>query len=150
MHDGLFTIGALSGHTGVNIETIRYYERVGVMSPARRSEGGHRLYDRESVARLRFVRRARELGFSLDDIRFLLGLDDGEPSCATVLSMTQKHLAQVRAKIADLEQLEATLSRVVEQCDGGQTPDCPIIEALSAPKTESDTLSDPDRTSPGT
>ncbi len=125
------TIGALSRETGCKIETIRYYERIGLLRAPPRSAGGHRIYDRDDFGRLGFVRRARELGFSLDDIRALLGLVDGADfSCAEVKAVTVEHLASVEAKIKDLRTIAGVLRDMAARCDGGETPDCPIIEAL--------------------
>ena len=127
------TIGALSKRTGVNIETIRFYERIGVLPKAARSAGGHRIYDRRQLMRLGFVRRSRELGFSLDEVRGLLQLvDGGRYTCAEVKAITLDHLADVRRKIADLRRLERTLADVAGKCRGGRVPDCPVIEALFA------------------
>ena len=125
------TIGVLSQRTGVNIETIRFYERVGILPKSPRSAGGHRLYDQDHLMRLGFVRRSRELGFSLDEIRGLLLLvDRGRYTCAEVKAITIDHLADVRRKIADLRRLERTLADVAGRCRGGKVPDCPIIETL--------------------
>lgn len=125
------TIGALSRRTGVNIETVRYYERVGILPKPPRSSGGHRVYDDALRKRLAFVRRARELGFSLDDVRTLLGLIDGpDHTCAEVRSVTLAHLEDVRRKLLDLRRLETTLDRIVRRCRGGRVPDCPVIDAL--------------------
>jgi MerR family transcriptional regulator, mercuric resistance operon regulatory protein len=127
-------IGELSGRTGVNIETVRYYEKIGLVPPPARTEGGHRAYENAHVARLTFIRRARELGFSLDEVRSLLKLvDGGHYSCSDVRDVTVGHLADVRKKIADLRRLERTLSEVVSRCEGGSVPECPVIEALSKP-----------------
>jgi MerR family mercuric resistance operon transcriptional regulator len=124
-------IGALSRLTECNIETIRYYERVGILPPPPRTGGGHRVYDREHLKRLVFVRRARELGFSLEEIRGLLGLvDGGEYTCDEVRAVAEQHLDAIRAKIADLRRLEATMADMVAHCDRGTVPDCPLIDAL--------------------
>lgn len=129
------TIGALSKHTGVNIETIRFYERVGILPKPPRSAGGHRIYGQDLLMRLGFVRRGRELGFSLDELRGLLQLvDGGHYTCAEVRSITLDHLADVRRKIADLRRLERTLADVAGKCRGGKVPDCPVIEALFDPR----------------
>jgi MerR family mercuric resistance operon transcriptional regulator len=126
------TIGALSRRTGVNIETIRFYERVGILPKPPRSAGGHRIYSQEQLMRLGFVRRSRELGFSLDEVRGLLQLvDGGRYTCAEVKAITLDHLADIRRKIADLRRLEQTLADVAGKCRGGKVPDCPVIEALS-------------------
>ncbi|HSY86506.1 MAG TPA: helix-turn-helix domain-containing protein, partial [Verrucomicrobiae bacterium] len=125
------TIGALSKRTGVNIETIRFYERVGILPKAPRSAGGHRIYNQGHLMRLGFVRRSRELGFSLDEVRGLLQLvDGGRYTCAEVKAVTLDHLADIRRKIADLRRLEQTLAEVAGKCRGGKVPDCPVIEAL--------------------
>jgi len=124
-------IGALSKRTRVNIETIRYYERSGVLPPPPRTQGGHRAYDEDHLKRLNFVRRSRELGFSLDEVRQMLGLvDGGDATCDQVRHMTLEHLADVKAKIADLRRMERTLKDTAARCAGDQTPDCPIIDAL--------------------
>ncbi len=125
-----FTIGHLSGQTRVKIETIRYYERIGLMPKAQRSHGGRRLYDESASRRLGFIRRARELGFSIDEIRALLALSGGKGKCADVHALTVQHLGDVKQKIADLRRLERTLARTAERCRRDASPDCPIIEAL--------------------
>jgi len=126
------SIGRLSERTGCNIETIRYYERIGLMPRPARSAGGHRLYAGEHVRRLAFIRRTRELGFTLDEVRALLGMvDGGEYTCAQVKDLTLKHLAEVRRKAADLRRMEKVLSAMAAECEGGTIPECPIIEALS-------------------
>ncbi|MEP6891356.1 MAG: helix-turn-helix domain-containing protein [Nitrospirota bacterium] len=133
MHEVLheFTIGKLSERTGVHIETIRYYEKIGVMPAPPRSEGGHRLYHTEHVARLVFLRRSRELGFSIEEIRVLLGLvTGGEYTCGEIKTVTVQHLQTVRQKIKDLRQLEQALIGIVSQCAGGSAKECPILETL--------------------
>lgn len=96
-----------------------------------RTEGGHRLYSEEHLKRLLFVRRSRELGFSLDEIRTMLDMvDGGSLTCAEVEDITLKHLDDVRDKITDLKKLEKTLKTIASQCKGRKTPDCPIIDAL--------------------
>lgn len=125
------TIGGLSRRTGVNVETIRYYEHRRLMPEPPRSEGGHRLYSQDHLKRLAFIRRCRELGFSLEEIRALLGLvDGGDYTCGEVKALTDRHLGAVRRKIADLRKLEKTLTDISSQCQGGNRPECPIIEAL--------------------
>jgi len=127
----MVTIGGLSKQTGCHIETIRYYERIGILSKPPRSEGGHRLYEREQIKRLVFIRRSRELGFSLDEIRALLGLVDGKRyTCQEVKMVTDRHLEDVGRKISDLRKLQKTLKAITSQCEGGSVPDCPIIDAL--------------------
>jgi len=124
-------IGTFSERTGCHIETIRYYERIKLLPKPPRSGGGHRLYDWEQVKRLVFIRRSRELGFSLDEIRTLLRLVDGKRyTCQEVKTITETHLESVREKVADLRRLEETLAGIASQCQGKQVPDCPIIDAL--------------------
>ena len=127
----MVTIGGLSKQTGCNIETIRYYERIGILLKPPRTEGGHRLYDREHIKRLVFVRRSRELGFSLDEVRTLLRLVDGKRyTCQEVQSIMDNHLQDIKKKISDLRRLQKTLGEISSQCEGGLVPDCPIIDAL--------------------
>lgn len=126
------TIGALSRRTGVNIETIRYYERVGLVPKPPRSAGGHRLYADIHRQRLVFVRRARELGFSLDQIRTLLGLVGGHRlTCAEVKGVTERHIGEIRQKVKDLRRLERVLGDMAAQCSADQVPECPILDALA-------------------
>ena len=127
-------IGELSRRTGCNIETIRYYERVGLLPHPLRSASRYRLYDGGDAHRLSFVRRSRELGFTLDEVRALLALsaDQSEDTCAKVRQLAACHLVDVRAKIADLRAMERVLSDAVRRCDAGEPPGCPLIDALSA------------------
>ncbi len=132
MADTAIPIGELSRRTGCNIETIRYYERIGLM-PAPPRRGRYRSYDADDVGRLGFVRRARELGFTLDEVRALLGLaGGGHASCTEVRNLAESHLKDVRARIADLKRMERVLADSVRACDAGQDPGCPLIEALRA------------------
>jgi MerR family mercuric resistance operon transcriptional regulator len=131
------TIGALSHFTGVNIETIRYYERINLMTKPPRTAGGHRSYQPEHVERLRFVRRARELGFGIGSIRTLLTLGlRGSSSCAEARKVAASHLADVRAKRDDLAKLDKVLADTIAQCDaqccGTSLPPCPVLEVLQA------------------
>jgi MerR family mercuric resistance operon transcriptional regulator len=126
-----FHIGGLSARTGVNIETIRYYERIGVVPAPPRTEGRQRVYDQDHLKRLTFIRRGRELGFSLDEIRELLGLVRGHGlTCAEVKAMTEEHVAGIRAKVRDLKKLERVLNELAAQCHGKEVPDCPVLDAL--------------------
>ena len=128
-----YAIGTLSKHTGVNIETIRYYERIGIMPKPPRTAGGQRIYETAHLKRLAFIRRSRELGFSLDEIRALLRLvDGGDYSCGEGQGMTLAHIADIRRKIADLRRMERVLKDMAAKCDGGDVPECPIVDALSA------------------
>ncbi|MGH7014396.1 MAG: MerR family transcriptional regulator [Stellaceae bacterium] len=126
------TIGELSRRTGCKIETVRYYEHVGLMPRAPRSAGRYRLYGDDDVRRLAFVRRARELGFTLDDVRTLLTLarQRGGP-CVEAREVAAAHLADVRAKIVDLRMMERVLGNAVKRCTTGGEPSCPVIEALA-------------------
>lgn len=124
-------IGALSEKTGCNIETIRYYEREGLLPDPPRTDGGHRMYGEEHLKRLTFIRRSRELGFTLEEVRGLLKMvDGGHYTCAEVKSLTLEHLKDVRGKLADLKKLEKALKHLADQCTGDEAPDCPIVEAL--------------------
>jgi MerR family transcriptional regulator, mercuric resistance operon regulatory protein len=125
------SIGTLSKRTGVNIETIRYYERLTLLPRPARTAGGHRAFSIEHLRRLRFVRRARELGFTLDEIRNLLGLMGGRHTCGEVRAVALEHLERIRAKIADLRRMERTLAETAARCKGGDTPECPILDALA-------------------
>ncbi len=124
-------IGVLSKRTGCDIETIRYYERIGVMPKPPRTEGGHRVFSEDHLKRLTFIRRSRELGFTLVQVRDLLGLVDGNDyTCDEVKAITVEHADAVRQKIADLRKLKRVLDDMVSQCNRGDIPDCPVIEAL--------------------
>jgi len=125
------SIGELSWETDCKVETIRYYEKIGMLPQPRRTEGGHRLYTEDHLRRLKFIRRARALGFSLDDIRNLLALSGGRrKSCAKVRAMAQDHLTEIRGKIEDLRSMETVLENLVERCAGKTVPECPIIDSL--------------------
>ena len=125
------TRSQLSERTGCNIETVRYYENIGLLRPPPRSQGGHRIYDQSDLKRLTFIRRSRELGFTLDEVRGLLGLVDGHNyTCAQVRDMTLEHLKEIRRKISDLKRLQNTLADIVSRCDGDAVPDCPVIDAV--------------------
>jgi len=127
------TRGELARTTGCNIETIRYYEKTGMLPDPPRTEAGYRVYSANHVARLRFILRARELGFSMEDIRGLLGLEDGAaPTCAEIKERTERHLSDVRARIDDLRRIEKVLSATAARCSGEEVPECPILESLEA------------------
>jgi MerR family mercuric resistance operon transcriptional regulator len=132
--NGAIQIGELSRRAGCNIETIRYYERIGMLPRPARTASRYRLYADPDIRRLRFVRRARELGFTLDEVRALLALstDPGDDLCSEVRQLADRHLADIRAKIADLRAMESVLSDAVRRCDAGELPSCPLIDALSA------------------
>lgn len=132
--NGRIQIGELSRQTGCNSETIRYYERIGMLPPPPRSASRYRLYGENDVRRLNFVRRARELGFSLDDVRVLLALsaNRGGGTCEEVRELAGEHLADVRAKIADLRAMQRVLAEAVKRCEAGELSACPLIESLWA------------------
>lgn len=128
-----FPIGVLSRRSAVNIETIRYYERIGLLPKPERSTGGYRLYRPADVDRLRFIRRSRDLGFSIEEIHRLLGLaDQRSRSCRRVHDLAAAHLLEVRTKIADLQRLEGVLATMVRACARGTLPTCPLLESLAA------------------
>jgi MerR family mercuric resistance operon transcriptional regulator len=124
-------IGELSRLTGVHIETIRYYERIKMLQAPPRTEGGHRVYGPTETRVLAFIRRARELGFSLDEIRALRDLGGpGNASCADVRKVATRHLDDIRAKIGDLKKLERLLAKTIARCSGNRVPDCPVLDIL--------------------
>ena len=121
----------LAKATGCNLETIRYYEGVDLLPAPVRTAAGHRVYNGQDVRRLGFIMRARELGFSLEDIRGLMGLGDGAlRSCAEVKERTEVRLEDVRTKIADLQRIEAVLSRTAALCTGEDRPVCAVLDSL--------------------
>jgi len=125
------TIGSLSEKTGVNIETIRYYEREGIIPPPARSEGGRRIYTEADVRRLNFIHKCRDLGFSLKEIDSLLSLvDSGQYTCKEVHELTVHHADKVAKKIANLKKMENVLLEMAAHCGKGNVPDCPIIDSL--------------------
>lgn len=124
-------IGALSKRTGCNIETIRYYEKIGLLPSPPRSPGGRRLYTESHLKRLTFICRCRQLGFHLNEIRELLKLvDGGSYTCDEVRELTLNHADEVKWKITDLGRIEKVLRDITSKCSGGKVPECPIIEAL--------------------
>ena len=129
------SIGELSRLTGVNIETIRYYERINMMPHPPRTASGRRVYGEVETRTLSFIRRSRELGFTLDEIRALLALsaEQGQEVCADVRHLAANHLRDVRAKIADLRAMERILVDAVRRCEEGESARCPLIDALSKP-----------------
>ena len=131
-------IGELAGRTGTTAPTIRYYEQIGLFPPARRRSGGQRSFDEEDVKRLTFIRRCRDFGFSIEQVRVLTALvQDRERSCLEARDLTYSHLKTVRAKLAELQGLEQTIARFVKDCEatclGGPGPDCTILGDLHRP-----------------
>ena len=135
MRSSALTIGDLAKATATKVETVRYYERAGLLPAPARTEGNYRAYTAEHLERLSFIRRARDLGFTLEQVRALLSLSDDKPqSCAAVDTLARAHLADVDRKIADLKSLRKELADVIGQCGRGTIADCRIIEALAPPK----------------
>lgn len=133
---GGLSIGELARRTGVHIETIRYFEKVGLLGTPDRTEGGHRVYTERHVRALSFIKRARELGFAPNEVRAILNLGGpGKACCDEVQEIAVHHLEQVRSKMADLARLERLLASTVERCSGGHVPDCPVIDMLDSPAT---------------
>lgn len=130
MKDHMVAIGEASRRSGVSIETIRYYEREGIISRAGRTPSGRRTYSDADISELRFIKRCRDMGFSIQDAVALRDLSKEPASaCETVGRLGQKHLKEVRVKIADLRRLEKALSELVSNCAKGQR-DCPMLDAL--------------------
>lgn len=115
----------------MHVETIRYYERIGLIPRQLRSGGGRRIYGADDKQRLVFIRRCRDLGFSLDEIRALLDLAvSGKRTCQEVKEMTETHIQAVRSRISDLKRMEASLRALSKSCEGRGSPDCPMLERL--------------------
>lgn len=126
------TRGELASRTGCHLETVRYYEQIGLLREPPRTANGHRTYADVDERRLRFILRGRELGFSIDELRTLLSLVDQQAvTCGEVRRTALDHLEDVRKKIADLRRMERTLAATAARCRGGDVPECPIIDALS-------------------
>ena len=128
-------LGDLAGCTGTSAPTIRYYEQIGLLRHATRQSGNHRVYTREDVERLTFIRRCREFDFSIEQVRVLVSLlDDPKSSCMDARDLAAKHLDDVRAKMRELKALERSLVSFIEACDtscaGGPGPDCVILGDL--------------------
>ena len=125
-------IGKLAQAAEVNFETVRYYERIGLMPRPTRTKGGHRHYGHEHLRQLTFIRRARELGFRIEEIRSLLALNKSRNgSCADVKAIAARHLADVREKISALTKLERTLAVLIEGCTEARSL-CPILDMLDS------------------
>jgi len=125
------TIGEMGKATNTKIETIRYYEKIGLLPKPARTSSNYRDYGQAELGRLSFIRRSRDLGFSLDQVRALLGLsDDKSCDCAGIDRIANQHLLEVDRKIADLQALRRELKAVIDSCDGGTVAECRIIEAL--------------------
>ncbi len=126
-----YAIGEVSKLTGVNIETVRYYERIELLPKPDRTAGGNRQYNQDQLKQLFFIKRARELGFSIREIRGLLSMAlNTEFTCAEVHDITTEHLASVQEKISSLQRLETALQAMAAECSQGDVPDCPILDTL--------------------
>lgn len=128
------TIGKLARQVDLGVETLRYYERRGLIEPQSRTDSGYRLYSEDARQRLQFIRRAQVLGFSLDEVAELLSLSDRpSQSAAEVKRLTQAKIADIETRILDLERMKSALSALEEQCPGhaGTTAECPILAALN-------------------
>lgn len=138
----MLTIGSLAKKTGTKVQTIRYYEQIGLMPEPGRTEGGQRRYGDDELDRLAFIRHARQLGFSLEAIRELLDLSD-HPNrpCLEADAIARRQLKQVEQRLARLEALRTELKRMVHECSGGQTADCRVLEVL---RDHSECLTDHD------
>jgi len=133
------TIGALAERTGCTVPTIRYYEAIGLIPPARRRASGHRSYDARSQELLTFIRRCRDFGFPVEQVRELVALSQSaERDCFETLEIAQQHLRAVRSKLAELRELERSLSRFAracsESCAGGPAAKCTILKDIAPPE----------------
>lgn len=125
-------IGEAAEHSGVPAKTIRYYEEIGLIQPAARHANNYRDYDEGGVQALQFLKRARSLGFSIEDCRELLSLyHDQRRSSADVKAVAQRRVRDIDRKIAELETMRATLSRLIRACRGDMRPECPILDDLA-------------------
>lgn len=133
MTNKMFSIGELGKATGTKVVTIRYYEKVKLLPLPSRTEGNYRTYGDHHLERLYFIRRCRDLGFTLDQVRELLRLSEQQDRpCDDVCRITSEHLSEIKEKISDLNRLAKELARINGQCQGGKIADCRIIEALSS------------------
>lgn len=134
---GTMTIGRLARGAGVGAETLRYYERLGLIRPQRRTESNYRLYGIEAARRLAFIRRAQALGFSLEEIRELLSLHHrADAGAAEVKAIAERRIREVEARLDDLERMRDGLQALAAQCNGqGSADDCPILAALAGPES---------------
>jgi MerR family copper efflux transcriptional regulator len=132
------TIGQLAKAAEVGVETVRFYEREGLLAPPPRKRSGYRQYPRDAIARVRFIRRAKDLGFTLKEILELLELRiDPDKSCADVRAIAKAKIADVDAKIADLVRIKSALETLARACRGkGPTSECPILDAIVDPEAE--------------
>jgi len=131
MNNESITIGQVAAQAEVHVETVRYYQRLGLVAEPPRPLGGVRHYDGKTVARLRFIKRAQQLGFSLDEVRNLLALEDGQ-NCRETRALAARKLDVIEARLADLRRMQKLLKGLIAECDSGKRPRaCPIIATLS-------------------
>ena len=129
-------IGELASATATKVETVRYYEKIGLLLPPARTSANYRAYGHDHLARLSFIRRARNLGFTLEAVRELLTLsDDKSQSCDAIDEIARVHLTEIDRKIAELQSLKRALADLSERCHGDDGPDCPILEEISGDRT---------------
>lgn len=132
MSNGVLTIGVLAERTGTKVETIRFYERCGLLPAPARTSGNYRAYEPAHLKRLSFIRRARDLGFSLDQVRELLALaDDRASPCVAVDDIARAHRTEIERKIRDLQAMKGELDRMLARCGCSTIAECRIIEMLS-------------------
>ena len=125
-------IGELAKHSGVSAKTIRYYESVGLVPTADRTDSGYRRYGENDVRILRFIARARRLGFSTDDVRGLLNLwNDRDRASADVHALATRHIEAISEKIVELQSIQQAVEHLTRQCHGDERPECPILEGLA-------------------
>ena len=124
------TRGKLAREAGVNLETIRFFEKIGLMPEPPRTEAGYRIYSGEHVKRLMFIRRARELGFTNKEVQGLLEMVDGTYACDDVKGIALSSVEIIESKITDLVKVKNALTKLASECSGGETPDCAIIDRL--------------------
>lgn len=140
MASASLSIGKLAAATGTKVETIRYYESIGLLAAPERTAANYRVYSPDHLARLSFIRRARSLGFSLEQVHALLGLaDQKDTSCSAVDLIAREHLADIDRKLADLAMLRAELDSLIVQCGHGTVSECRIIESLAPQRAEEGT-----------
>lgn len=136
---GLFNIGSAAAASGVSAKMIRHYEKIGVIPAADRTFSNYRVYSQAEVHTLRFVRRARGLGFSMNEIQELVKLwQDRSRSSAQVKRVAQKHVADLEQKIREMQAMQRTLQNLVDHCHGDHRPDCPILEDLAGDATHAE------------
>lgn len=134
MSNGIMSIGEAASQSGVPPKTIRYYEEIGLIAPAERLENRYRAYDEKDIQTLRFIQRARSLGFSLKEVAKLLALyRDRRRASKDVKRLALAHVAELDHKIAELKAIRNTIAALAERCQGNQRPECPILEELETP-----------------